>query len=106
MSGSFSIDPPSVPHFSVDWYAKAMEKGMILNSPTIFGMKNGRLMGGGEAGSEAIVGTSSLQNMITGAVQAAGVGGDIVIPVYIGNNRLETMVVKAEQIHNYRSGGR
>lgn len=106
ISGSFSIDPPSAPHFSIDWYAKAMEKGMILNSPTIFGMSGGKLLGGGEAGSEAVVGTSSLQNMITGAVAAAGAGGDIVIPVYIGSERLETMVVKAQQVNNYRSGGR
>lgn len=106
ISGSFSIDPPSAPHFSIDWYSKAMEKGMILNSPTIFGMSGGRFLGGGEAGPEAVVGTSSLQNMITGAVAAAGAGGDIVIPVYIGNERLETLVVKAQQVNNYRSGGR
>ena len=106
ISGSFSIDPPSAPHFSIDWYAKAMEKGMILNSPTIFGAMGGKFLGAGEAGSEAIVGTSSLQNMITSAVAAGGYGGDIVIPVYIGNTRLETMVVKAQQINDYRSGGR
>jgi len=106
ISGSFSIDPPSAPHFSIDWYSKAMEKGMILNSPTIFGMAGGKLLGGGEAGPEAVVGTSSLQNMITRAVAAAGAGGDIVIPVYIGNERLETLVVKAQQVNNYRSGGR
>lgn len=106
VSGSFSLDPPSTPHFSVDWYAKAMEKGMILNSPTIFGAMGGKLLGAGEAGSEAVVGTASLQNMITSAVAAGGYGGDIVIPVYIGNNRLETLVVKAQQISDYRSGGR
>lgn len=106
ISGSFSIDPPSAPHFSIDWYSKAMERGMILNSPTIFGMAGGKFLGGGEAGPEAVVGTSSLQNMITGAVAAAGAGGDIVIPVYIGNERLETLVVKAQQVNNYRSGGR
>lgn len=33
-------------------------------------------------------------------------GGDIVIPVYIGNERLDTLVVKANQANNYRSGGR
>ena len=58
-----------VPKFSVDWYAKAMRNGMILNSPTIFGMQNGRLLGGGEAGSEVGVGTNSLMNMIR---QASG----------------------------------
>ena len=106
IDGSLSLDPPSVPKLKVDWYAKAMEKGMILNSPTIFGAAGGKLLGGGEAGSEAVVGTSSLQSMITGAVAAAGVQGDIVIPVSIGTHRLETVVVEAEQINNYRSGGR
>ena len=67
ISGKFSLVPPSVPHFSVDWYAKAMKNGMILNNPTIFGMMNGKLLGGGEAGSETIVGTNSLMNMIAKA---------------------------------------
>lgn len=106
VSGSFSLDPPSTPHFSVDWYAKAMEKGMILNSPTIFGAMGGRLLGAGEAGPEAVVGTSSLQSMITNAVAAGGYGGDIVIPIYLGNTRLQTMVVEAQKISDYRSGGR
>ncbi len=66
----------SLPHFSVSWYAKAMDKGMILNSPTIFGMKDGSLLGGGEVGSETVVGTDSLMNMITSAV--SGIGDDIV----------------------------
>lgn len=66
----------SLPSFHVSWYAKAMEKGMILNSPTIFGVKGNSLLGGGEAGSETIVGTDSLMNMITSAV--SGIGEDIV----------------------------
>lgn len=57
-----------MPSFSVDWYAKAMENGMILRNPTIFGMNNGQLMGAGEAGSETIVGTNSLMKMIQSAV--------------------------------------
>lgn len=57
-----------MPSFSVDWYAKAMENGMILRNPTIFGMSNGSLLGAGEAGSETIVGTNSLMNMIRSAV--------------------------------------
>lgn len=50
---------------------------MILNSPTIFGMQNGRLLGGGEAGSEVVVGTNSLMNMIR---QASG--ENVTINVY------------------------
>ncbi len=72
ISGSFSINPPSVPHFSISWYKKAMEGGMILNSPTIFGMQGGKLLAGGEAGSETVVGTASLMEMIQSAVTKTG----------------------------------
>ena len=64
ISGKFSLNPPQIPHFSVDWYSKAMKNGMILNNPTIFGAMDGKLLGAGEAGSETIVGTNSLMNMI------------------------------------------
>ena len=48
-----------------------MEGGMILESPTIFGMQDGKFLGAGEAGSEAIVGTQSLMSMIRSAVTSA-----------------------------------
>lgn len=70
ISGSFSFNPPSVPHLSVEWYRKAMEGGMILNRPTLFGMKNGSLLGAGEAGPEAVVGVHSLMEMIQRAVNS------------------------------------
>ena len=68
ISGSFSINPPRVPHFSISWYKKAMEDGMILNRPTIFGQQGNTLLAGGEAGSETVVGTQSLMEMIRNAV--------------------------------------
>ena len=92
ISGKFSINPPSVPHFSVSWYKKAMEDGMILNSPTIFGMKGNQLLAGGEAGSETVVGTQSLMEMIRNAV-ASMVGdttinyGGVNINVYAKENQ-------------------
>ena len=67
ISGGFSLIPPRAPHFSIDWYSKAMKNGMVLNNPTIFGMMDGKLLGGGESGSETIVGTNSLMNMIAKA---------------------------------------
>jgi TP901 family phage tail tape measure protein len=72
ISGSFSLSPPSVPHFSIDWYKKAMEDGMVMNQPTIFGYnaKTNQFMAGGEAGSETVVGTDSLMEMIRAAVSA------------------------------------
>ena len=71
ISGSFSLNPPSIPHFSVDWYKKAMSGGMILKDATIFGQSGGTLLGGGEAGDEAVVGVSSLRSMIQDAVSSA-----------------------------------
>ena len=105
ISGKLSVDPPSVPHLSVDWYKKAMDDAYILNSPTIFGAAGGRLLGGGEAGSEAVVGTDKLAEIVQGALAGAG-GGDIIIPVYIGQERIDEIVVRATQRSNYRSGGR
>lgn len=70
ISGKFSLDPPSIPRIGVEWYAKAMEGGMIMNQPTVFGYnpKSNQLMAGGEAGSETVVGTESLMGMIKNAV--------------------------------------
>ena len=50
ITGEFSISPPSVPKFSVDWYAR----GGVFDKPTLF-TSGGRLGGLGEAGAEAIV---------------------------------------------------
>ena len=82
INGNFSLNPPSVPSFSVDWYAKAMKDGMILNNPTIFGMQGGRLLGAGEAGPEVVVGASSLFGMIKRAVGNTYNTGGNVINVY------------------------
>lgn len=70
ISGKFSLDPPSIPRIGVEWYAKAMDGGMIMNQPTVFGYnpKSNQLMAGGEAGSETVVGTESLMDMIKSAV--------------------------------------
>lgn len=51
VSGSFSLTPPSAPKFGVEWY----REGGILNGPTIFGSMGGSLLGGGEAGAEAVL---------------------------------------------------
>lgn len=41
-----------------------------------------------------------------GLVGAAGAGGDIIIPVYIGQSRIDELIVRSAQLSNYRSGGR
>lgn len=98
ISGSFSLKPPSVPHFGIEWYKKAMDDGMILNQPTIFGYnaKSNRFLAGGEAGSETVVGTQNLMNMIQDAVNNAG----------SGNGDSEAIRALLEAIFNWmRNGG-
>lgn len=63
-SGKFSINPPSVPKFSIKWYGKAMENAYILNGASIFGSMNGNLLGGGERGTEILMGEQYLIDMI------------------------------------------
>lgn len=73
----------SFPKLSIDWYAKAMDDGMILDSPTIFGAQNGRLLAGGEAGPEVVVGASSLMQMIR---KATGGSGGVNVSVVVNGN--------------------
>ena len=55
ITGEFSLNPPEIPHFSVDWYKKAMTDPILLQGATIFGAMNGKGLGGGEAGREIIL---------------------------------------------------
>lgn len=66
----------SIPKLDISWYAKAMNNPMIMTKPTIFGYDAGagKLLGGGEAGSELVVGTNTLLSMIKSAV-ASVLGG-------------------------------
>ena len=69
VNGSFSLNPPSVPSFGIDWYAKAMDNPMIMTKPTAFGVNSlGQIMAGGEKGSEVVSGTDTLMNMISESV--------------------------------------
>ena len=68
MEGSFSLMPPSVPHLSVDWYAKAMNRPMLLDGATIFGARGNTLLGGGEAGKEVILGLDKLREYAGGTM--------------------------------------
>lgn len=86
VTGEFSLMPPRVPSFGISWYAKAMDNGMILNNPTIFGMQNGKFLGGGEAGAEVVVGASSLYSMIKNAVGTPSITAPITLNVTIEGN--------------------
>lgn len=59
----------------------------------------------GEAGPELLtLPSGATVTPLSGA--NAATGGDIVIPIYLGGQRLDELVVTAQQRANYRSGGR
>lgn len=60
----------SLPSFNVKWNAE----GAILTKPTIFGAVGSTLLGGGEAGKEAVAPIDLLQGYIRAAVQAENEG--------------------------------
>ena len=66
ISGKFSLDPPSVPSFGIEWY----KNGGILTDPTAFGINpmTGKMMVGGEAGDEAILPIDNLKVYVSEAV--------------------------------------
>ena len=70
-----------LPSFSVKWNAQ----GGILTDATIFGMKGNTLLGGGEAGDEAIAPISLLQDYVKAAVQSENEG---IIRTLIEQNRI------------------
>lgn len=122
VSGSFSLNPPSVPHFGIEWY----KKGGVMLDPTIFGFNGNKAMVGGEAGAEAIAPIDILLNYIRTAVAEQNASliqslkdsisdlgskisnqtdGDIIIPVYIGETMIDDIIVNARKNVTLRSGG-
>lgn len=115
-----------IPTLGIDWYAKAMDDGMIMDKPTVFGINGNKLMAGGEAGSETVVGTQSLVKMIQDAVDnriGSEMGtvidlllemisliqsetGDIILPIYLGTDMLDERIIRANEIQALRTGGR
>jgi len=74
LKGDFSLNPPSVPKLSVNWYAK----GGIFNRPSIIGV--------GEAGTEAVLPIDRLDEILARALEkvkgSTGSGG---ITLHIDN---------------------
>lgn len=82
ISGKFSLNPPSIPHFSVSWYKKAMDEPYMFTKPTLFDVNpaTGTAKGAGEAGDEVMIGKDTMLNMIRQAVSLET--GEIVKALY------------------------
>lgn len=76
ISGKFSLNPPSIPHFSVSWYKKAMDEPYMFTKPTLFDVNpaTGTAKGAGEAGDEVMIGKDTMLNMIRQAVAVENAG--------------------------------
>lgn len=64
ISGSFSLNPPRVPKFGIEWY----KNGGIFKKPTIFNTPYG-FKGVGEAGAEAVLPIDRLEGYISNAIE-------------------------------------
>ncbi len=95
MKGKFSLNPPSVPKLSVKWNAE----GGILTKPAIFGIAGNTLLGGGEAGNEAILPIDKLEGYVSAAVRNENQNlGKIIIE----QNRLMMDFLKRTMPHDVR----
>ena len=76
VSGKFSLNPPSVPSFSISWYKKGYENPLLFTSPTVSPTASG-LQGFGDGhGAEVVMSLAKMREMVglgdnggTGAVE-------------------------------------
>ena len=90
INGSFSLNPPRVPSFGISWYKKAYENAILFSRPTVLPTLGGMKGFGDGTGSEMVIGTNKLLEMMG----KAG-GTDIDINIYTQPGMNETAIANA-----------
>lgn len=91
ISGSFSLNPPSVPSFGISWYKKAYDQPFLFDKPTVFpGFGDG-------VGSEMVYGKDSLMRDIREAVRSERDVQPITINVYATKEQDERQIAAEVQ---------
>lgn len=103
LTGSFSLNPPSVPHLSIEWYKKAYANPVMFTRPTVLNTASGLKGFGDGSGGEIVIGQNMMATMIRDAVRTAGGGRntyqiDITVNGAAGQDVTELADVLAERL--------